>query len=575
MGVLGHSNFADFLKKFGWLRLSATLILLLMPEPVSAYRVIGVEERQDLTSEFGWRDSLAEVQRLLREFGLYRGPTDGRLNEQTRRAIDKYRQRNGVIDEETIWPSVVFHMRAISEAVRMQKSLKAARLRQIEEAKSRLETHAAGRDLVVRTRQRETADPTHDSSICFAAPTLECLLDEARESIRGISQDRYRNWALQDLIGVMAGAGLVEPMKAAVRSLTDARLILVSLREGVTSMALAGRMTEAEETVALMPDGLDRTRALLAMIKGWLKQGEKGAARELLERLRKELESNGNREDSLRFEAKAAHVFADAGEAGQTRAILANLSQGLDGLTETAMSEILSDLSVAYARIGETDTAEAFVNRIKRSADMRRSRMALAGAYADAQLVERVLQTVARMPVARYRVVALCDAARRLIEWNNIVEGRRALDQALKDTALVEGEFATEFAWACVAEVFGLLGDNDKAQEAVGHINGKDMKARTLWRLAQLPLNVGSSAGASLEEAAVLATEATDTFKRVAIWCEAATEADRRGESDLARERINRAIDIVANMKTRWWRARAISRIGAAFVTLETAATRR
>ncbi len=185
------------------------------------------------------------------------------------------------------------------------------------------------------------------------------------------------------------------------------------------------------------------------------------------------------------------------------------------------------------------------------------------------------VQTVARMPVARYRVVALCDAARRLIEWNNIVEGRRALDQALKDTALVEGEFATDFAWACVAEVFGLLGDNDKAQEAVGHINGKDMKARTLWRLAQLPLNVGSSAGASLEEAAVLATEATDTFKRVAIWCEAATEADRRGESDLARERIHRAIDIVANMKTRWWRARAISRIGAAFVTLETVATRR
>ena len=38
--------------------------------------------------------------------------------------------------------------------------------------------------------RKESADPTHDPSICFAAPPLRCLLDEALESIRGVTRDR-------------------------------------------------------------------------------------------------------------------------------------------------------------------------------------------------------------------------------------------------------------------------------------------------------------------------------------------------------------------------------------------------
>ncbi len=164
-------------------------------------------------------------------------------------------------------------MQVLGEAIQVQKSLKAARVRQIGVAKTQLLKHTAARDLLASTMRKESADPTHDPSICFAAPTLRCLLDEALESIRGVTRDRYRNWALQDLIVVFAAAGMVEPMKDAIRRLTDARLVLVALREAVAAMVAVGRMEDAEETLEPMPDGGDRVRALLVIARGGSRQG--------------------------------------------------------------------------------------------------------------------------------------------------------------------------------------------------------------------------------------------------------------------------------------------------------------
>jgi hypothetical protein len=176
-----------------------------------AYRVVGIEEPGDLSSELGWRDVLAAIQRNLKQLGYYKRPIDGRYGDAMRKAVDRYRRRNGIIDKETIWPAVLIHMQVLGEAIQVQKPLKAARIRQIGVAKTQLLKRTAARDLLASTMRKESADPTHNPSICFAAPTLRCLLDEALESIHGVTRDRYRNWALQDLIVILAAAGMVEP----------------------------------------------------------------------------------------------------------------------------------------------------------------------------------------------------------------------------------------------------------------------------------------------------------------------------------------------------------------------------
>ncbi len=49
----------------------------------------------------------------------------------------------------------------------------------------------------------------------------------------------------------------------------------------------------------------------------------------------------------------------------------------------------------------------------------------------------------------------------------------------------------------------------------------------------------------------------------------------KAGNMALSRKRLNRAIAIVREIKLRWWRAHAISRVARAFIVLETEAARR
>jgi hypothetical protein len=77
------------------------VFLLAVSSDAWAYRVLGIEEPRDLSSEPGWRDVLATIQRNLKQLEYYKGPIDGRYGDATRIAVDRlsaakrnYRQRN-------------------------------------------------------------------------------------------------------------------------------------------------------------------------------------------------------------------------------------------------------------------------------------------------------------------------------------------------------------------------------------------------------------------------------------------------------------------------------------------------
>lgn len=113
------------------------------------HRVVGIEGRNDAAIAFARRNTLSEIQKILAAFRYYKGPVNGRVNEATIAAIRKNRCRNSIIDDEMIWPSVWVHMRVLGEVLKMQKSLKAARVRQIEEAGLKLEQRSDSRELFV------------------------------------------------------------------------------------------------------------------------------------------------------------------------------------------------------------------------------------------------------------------------------------------------------------------------------------------------------------------------------------------------------------------------------------------
>lgn len=85
---------------------------------------------------------------------------------------------------------MLIYMQILGEAIQVQKSPKAARIRQIGVAQMQLLKHTAARDLLASTIRKEFADPSHNPSICFAAPKLQCMLDKALKSIRSVTRDR-------------------------------------------------------------------------------------------------------------------------------------------------------------------------------------------------------------------------------------------------------------------------------------------------------------------------------------------------------------------------------------------------
>ena len=553
---------------------SCILIFASQIGQVMAYRIVDIQQPDELLREFDWRNILTEIQQNLKMLGFYRGPINGRYDAATRNAVDQYRRQHGILNQETIWPSVLVHMRALGEALLMQKSLKTTRIRQIDRAKSRLLEHSASREFILSPPDPKTADPTHDSSVCFAAPTLRCLLDETIESIRGISRNEYRNWALQDLIRVLAFGGMIDEMKQEIRHLTDARLVIVALRESVESMVSGGHMKAAEDTLVYLPQSIDRLQSILTSVRGWIRIGQLEKAKDLMKLFNVELLELKEIEETVELRAESAVIYFQLGAKKKAGQILSSLvAEFLDG-EDAPDGYMISAFSTAYARIGDLERAESLLKKNSQSGKLRRGWKALIMAHTGSGNTEAAVDAAQRIPLPRYRVIAQCNAARKHIKNKNFEGSRRfliAAEISLKNTM---GKFAKNFGRSCLAEAYAAHRDFQVSRNFLKEIDIADMKARSLWRIWGMASKFEKSESNAFENAAKEATDAADTFTRVLIWSQAALIAGTAGRSELMEKNLRHAIEVVKLMKMRWRRARALSRIAKTIVSLEAAGLR-
>ncbi len=115
-----------------------------------------------------------------------------------------------------------------------------------------------------------------------------------------------------------------------------------------------------------------------------------------------------------------------------------------------------------------------------------------------------------------------------------------------------------------------MIGDKVTAAKSLRQVAGADLKARSLWRMWAARHATGPSSDAEeWKNQAIEGTKTADTFKRVAIWSEASVMAFRVGEKDVSKEYLGNAIAVVSRTQTRWWRARALSRIAKTVISLE------
>ena len=307
--------------------------------------------------------------------------------------------------------------------------------------------------------------------------------------------------------------------------------------------------------------------------RGCGRQGDQSKASEVFGTCGIKLANIGDVGRESILKANIAVIYAKTGNIELARALISGLATGDTQNEKRPGAHKVSVIVSTYVELGDLDRALVILREASSDSYPRKGRIAVTTAYAAEGGIKAALKVAKEIVSPRYRAVALCNVARKFAERGDIESARTALTRAETSVPAIDGEFASDFAWSCFAEPYDLIGDNPNALKSLGHVEGNDLKARSFWRMWAARFATGQTNDAEgLKSQAIEATKAADTFKRVSIWSEASAIAFRAGEKGISKDYLGNAIAVVSGMQTRWWRARALSRIAKMVISLENAA---
>ena len=363
----------------------------------------GEKQIDDDSSPFSrWRtaESIEKVQRALADMGLYLGPIDGHLNEETRAAIRIYQQGAGMrVDGKVtreLWDLLNNAQRVRALLLRLEKARKSSR----DAARKALLAHPATRDLVDQPNN-ERADPTRSADACFNTPTVRCLLAEASESVKAVFRPELRDWALGEILVAEARVGLTEGAMQTVRRIRDPRLIMVALRDIAEAKAASGRPAEALAAADIIPDHDKQADAFAAIASIQVQRKETLNARATIKRLLAIIEGLEPTLRRVQLLSRAAVVIAESGDAAwaskQVSTATAEARSKLAGLDQSAalhhVASALADMArpeEAIALLPEITTASERTSVLVTAAEAQMRSGDAAAALATADTIDSI-----------------------------------------------------------------------------------------------------------------------------------------------------------------------------------------
>jgi hypothetical protein len=560
------------------LGLCALVIACGAPTPASgATRDDGLSTTQ--TNEIvGASDIVKGIQESLSRMGLYSGPIDGRMSDAVRDAIESYQKAIGRSSDGKASRELLEHMDTQDKVGVMLKRLETERQAKIEDAKRRLMANENTRVLLNRDPGSDVADPTRNASSCFAKPTERCLLDEAVESAKGIFKSEHRDWAYGEILVSQAKAGMVDQAIQTVRRIGDARLIIVALRDISRALAQEGRVQDARDVAALIPDIPKRLDALAAVAEILVgKQNNLAAARDT---------ANGIIAESLELDdplkrvaimSQMAIVLTKAEDKPQAMAVL----EEAQGFVRASKAGVLSDptdrgaavrhIAAAFADIGEAEKAISLMPRISGEYDKIAVQMEIAKTQSAAGQTDEAMLSASNIGNDRYKAVALGRIAADMAKRGDEEKAFSLVSFALRLVNGIDLPYARSYAAGQIAlslvEIGMKYGDKafTKAVDATKTIENDQLKAYTLWTIAnaQARANFQSDADTTTQ----LARRATDrmnsTFSQVWMLADVASERIATGDNAGAKDALDRSLTIAQSISNPWGRARALARITA------------
>jgi len=530
-------------------------------------------------------NAVIRVQKALSEMGLYLGPINGHLNEETEAAIRIYQKNAGIRVDGKVSRQLWDLLNNAVQVRSLLKRLDQARRSSKDKARRALLAHPATRDLVSEDN-RERADPTRDPSTCFAEPTVRCLLDEASESVKAVFRPELRDWALGEVLVAQARAGLGQEAMSTAARIRDPRLIMVALRDIAEARAAAGYAEEALKAAAIIPDEEKRADALAAIAAIQVKRGDQEAARHTVARL---IEETGEMNDPIKrisYRTRGATILAAAGDRTGAEAEIAEAEAVARAQqTDSDRSTALRYVAAALADMQRPGLALGFLDEIASSSERVSVLMSAATAQARAGDAAAALATADTIEAVRYRAVVLGRIAVAQAQQGARAASEATLELALAAVDEIDLPYARSYAVSRIALSMvrvGLLAskkDNqadtaktafNRAASIAERVDDDRLRAHTLWTIAADQRRAGDEGDAKATES--LADAATSEIKskltRVWMFAEIAIDHARKGEAEIGWEAFSRGLGVGEKIDNAWGRARALAKLAHTLVEL-------
>jgi len=568
-------------------RYSVMLVALLsVTAPQARAALPPMDEQPAAATRLQPSPMVRRAQQALSKLGLYLGPEDGVLDKSTRAAIHIYQRATGIEPSGRITLDLIGKLEYAVGVRKLMRQLDDARSESIKDARSKLMNHPATRDLMTAEGDDEAADPTRDSSACFATPTTLCLLTEALESAKAIAKAELRDWALGEILIAEARAGLGEKAMETAARIKDPRLVMVALRDIAEAQAAVGRPDDAMAAATIIPDSEKQADAFAAIAEIQIRRGDKDDARETLDRLLSNLDEVGDVLKQIAFRTRAAVIYAEADARDLAEAELEIAERAARALPrDSSKSAGIRYVASALADMAETVRALEMLDAVSSPSDRIPVLMSAAEAQARAGDAVAALATASNIENVRYRAILLGRIALAQARSGHPDDADTTLELAFAAIDRIDRPYARSFAISRIALALTRIHGNDReagkdtkaaftaaakrAVEAAEMIEDRRLKAHTLWLIAARQQALEDDTWSATEARAQAATDdVTGDLSRVWMFADIAEGHAIDGENDAAWQAFGRGIAIARNIENAWSRSRTLAKLAATLIRL-------
>ena len=507
------------------------------------------------------------IQKRLRELGIYVGPADGRMADETAAAIRTYQKLARLNVDGKVSRALLTRLdTAVVKSGRLLSRVESARLEQTDAARKALEDHAAARDLLaaIPAQSPSATTPVGGEAACLATPEPDCLLNEALKAALATGKTHLRNGAFRDVALAWTMVGDVTAGIATAKRMSDPRMLIVALGKIARVQADDGDFEGAHTTALAVPDPRVRAQALAALATVQLDVNLEGDARYTLSEV---LDATARITTPLWRTTLICRVATLRARLGEAEIANTMLDQALEGARKIkgrlARDNALARVASALAEVGRLDEALYTTASIGQARHRVPVLILITKIFADAGKITNARIIANTIGDARYRVTALISVALAQASGGDVGGARQTLSDARVASREIDREYSRAYALSRVARSQAEIGTIEDARETAQEVDREKLYALALWAIAASPASLCEQAVSCEDE--TLAFAATRKIKnelaRITLLTDIAVTRAQAGDRKAAISLFDEALAVAQDLVKPWARARALSRL--------------